>query len=248
MNLEEALLTQLAQHANAAHAKHAVSYHKSSFPILGCSMPALRSIATHTWDDAAKNRSHSRIRTIATKTWKATNSHEVMTICLLYFSNRKSENTLADWRVLKTWAQKIDNWAHSDMLSDIYADLFDRHRELYDTFQTWNANRHPWKRRLSLTSLYYYSSMRKNPLSAKRVLPLVRARLHDEHFYVQRAVGWTLRECGNLHPKPTEAFVQKYVHDLSSIAFTTATERWQKQKKNPLLKHRKDARKRQSAN
>ena len=234
MLLEKQIKTALKPHKNPKRAKHDIGYLKSSIPTLGCSIPSVRKVAKQTWNELSIDHTHSEIRKIATELWNKTNVHEVMTVCLLYFSERKAQNALADWRTLKTWSKRIDNWAHSDALSDIYADLLDRHRELYETFQKWNDHKEPWKRRLSLTSLLYYSSMRKNPLPASKILPLVTPRINDAHFYVQRAVGWTLRECGDLYQRPTETFIKKHVTDLSSIAFTTAVEKWRKTKKEPL--------------
>ena len=246
MNLESEILTTLKPFANPESAEYDQNYLNTEFPTTGASMPAIRKVAKALYKELGQNRTRNQMRIMIARLWKQTSSHDVMTICLLYFSSRKKENALADWRVLKMWASKIDNWAHSDMLSDIYADMLDREENrdaLYEEFQLWNSHKHPWKRRLSLTSLCYYSSMRKNPLPAKDILPLVKARLGDEHFYVQRAVGWTLRECGNLHPRPTEIIIKKHVGALSSIAFSTATEKWSKQRKTPLLQQRKEIRK-----
>lgn len=244
MNLQKQILRGLRVHANPKRAAHDIGYLKSSFPTLGCSIPALRTLTKSLFCKSLAHATdlHVQTRLQLHNLWRTTNTHEIMTICLLYFSLRKPDNTLADWRVLKSWASKIDNWAHSDALSDIYADILDRHRELYQTFNTWNNDKHPWKRRLSLTSLLYYSSMRSNPLPASKILPLIKPRINDEHFYVQRAIGWTLRECGNLYPAPTEAFIQKHLTQLSSIAFSTATEKWTTYDKMKACQKRRQAR------
>jgi len=260
MNLESRIITDLKPNANPKRAEHDRGYLNSQFPTTGAPMPAIRKVTKQLVEDLSSEHSHTQIRTLVHQTWKSTQAHDVMTVCLLSFSSRKPQNTLSDWRLLKSWAPKIDNWAHSDMLSDVYADLLDRlcnnhpqpllekegsrWQELYETFLAWNDHPHPWKRRLSLTSLLYYSAMRKKPLPANNILPLVKKRLGDDHFYVQRAVGWTLRECGNLYPNPTEAFIKKHLLDLSSIAFSTATEKWDKQYKKALVQKRKRERRR----
>ena len=244
MTLERSILKRLKPHCNPKRAAHDVGYVKSQLPTLGCSIPTVRKVAKQTFAELSTEYSHAQIRKMVSTVWKTAKTHDVMTVCLLYFSARKPQNDLSDWRVLKSWSTRIDNWAHSDVLSDIYADLLERHRkEVYPTFKEWNTHREDWKRRLSLTSLLYYSNSRNNALPVKKILPLVKARISDEHFYVQRAVGWTLRECGNLYPKPTEVFIKKHLTDLSSIAFTTATEKWSKTKKEPLKRARKKARK-----
>ncbi len=176
--------------------------------------------------------------------WKKADVHESLSIPLLYFALRKGKNDLHDWRFLQTWSRKIDNWAHSDALSSLYADLLERHpKELYATFKKWNRSALPWQRRLSLTSLLYYASERTRVLSATKIFSLVRPRLDDPHPYVQKAVGWTLREASRCHPKETRAFVKKNLQKISSAAFVAAVENDPTKEKERLKSQRRDARK-----
>jgi 3-methyladenine DNA glycosylase AlkD len=54
------------------------------------------------------------------------------------------------------------------------------------------------------------------------VLPLVTACLDDEREYVQKAVGWVLREMGRAHPEEIRAFIDKHGAAMSPAALRRA--------------------------
>jgi 3-methyladenine DNA glycosylase AlkD len=164
-----------------------------------------------------------------------------MSVALAWFDDRKQMEILVDyWPMLKKWSAQIDNWAHSDTLSGIYSRVLEQSPELaYSTLQKWNQSKNPWLRRLSIVSLFYYSSQRKKVLPLRKVLSLVEPQLDYEHYYVQKGVGWTLREAGNVYPKETFSFLEKNIRRLSPAAFSAATEKLTKQQKDRLKALRK---------
>ena len=80
-------------------------------------------------------------------------------------------------------------------------------------------------------------------LPPKKILTLAKHRIDDPHFFVQRGVGWCLRECWNVYPKETYDFLEAYANRLSAIAFSTASEKISEQKRTRLKVIRKEARK-----
>ncbi|MCH8049672.1 DNA alkylation repair protein [Patescibacteria group bacterium] len=242
-NLEKIILRKLKPHEDKKRAEHYVGYINSAYSLLGCNMPTIRRVAREIaseFDHLPWRQQRRRL----TDLWKRSEIFDVLYVMLIIYSNRQKQNDLSDWRILKSWSSKIDNWAHSDTLSDMIASQLERYpKEIYSVMKQWNRSKNPWQRRLSLTSLLYYSTYRSYPLKPDKILPLIKARLDDQDIYVQKAVGWALRECGNCYPKETGNFIKKYVTDLSSIAFTTSTEKWSRKEKEPLKKKRKAFRK-----
>lgn len=227
--LERDILAALKPHANKARAAHDIGYVKSRFTLLGCNMPSIRSVAK-TFMSASTAE--------LDQTWNTSTSFDVLYVLLIILSEQPVLDS--HWPMMKRWSKKIDNWAHSDMLSDMIAQLLETQPDrIYPDLARWNASTLPWRRRLSLTSLLYYSSKRTCLLPANKILPLVKARLKDSDLYVQKAVGWTLREAGNCYPDVVETFIKKHVTQLSPVAFTSATEKWSANKKEPLEQLRK---------
>jgi 3-methyladenine DNA glycosylase AlkD len=176
--------------------------------------------------------------------WKESELFEVMSQCLVFVQrNIKKLDRDKLWAVTKGWVKKIDNWGHSDMLSGIYAWLLEQDEEMvYPQLVKWNSSRNPWERRQSLVSIFEYSSKRSGLVAVNKVLILVSSLLHDDHKFVQKAVGWTLREAGNVYPAETWQFLVKHHKELSAIAYSAAIEKRTPKEKEELKAMRKAAR------
>lgn len=156
---------------------------------------------------------------------------------------KKDTELISVWPVIKKWQDKVDNWGLSDCLSKIFSKLLEIDPGLvYQTLSQWNKSEDPWKRRQSLVSLIYYSSVRKTVLPFKKQIKFIRKLLPDENYFVQKGVGWTLRELGNVYPDSTWNFILDNVKKISLIAFTAAIEKLDKTKKEKLIQIRKGIR------
>lgn len=173
--------------------------------------------------------------------WLNSDCFEVMSMALAWFYEPRQKHILKQhWSLLKKWSARIDNWAHSDTLSGIYARILEQDPEMiYPTLVKWNSSKNPWLRRLSIVSLIYYSSQREKVLPLKKILDLIQPQLEFDHYYVQKGVGWTLREVYNVYPEKTFAFVEKNIGKISAHAFSAATEKMPPKKKQHLKTLRK---------
>ena len=140
--------------------------------------------------------------------WHESLCFEVMLSALSYFLQAKRmKNAIEYWPLLHGWAERVDNWPHSDCLSKFYSQCLETHPQLVlPQLKKWNVSSNPWLQRQSIVSLLYYASARKKVLPFKTLIALVKRHLKSEHMYMQKGVGWTLREIGNVYPKETWFF------------------------------------------
>lgn len=242
MNPAQEIETQLKKYPIRTSAYHPESYiggGQSQLRYLGLRVPDLHLALKKGF--SFSGRSPDEQAKIWDEVWWSSDCYEVMALALGWFYlPKQSALCLRKWPLLKRWSSRIDNWAHSDSLSGIYARLHEEDSaKLYPTFQKWNVSRNPWLRRLSIVSLIYYSSQREKVLPAKQILSLVEPQLDHEHYYVQKGVGWTLRECHNVYPDVTYAFLEKHITRLSSYAFSASTEKMSPSKKARLKSMRR---------
>jgi 3-methyladenine DNA glycosylase AlkD len=131
-------------------------------------------------------------------------------------------------KVLPKWIKKVDNWAHSDNLSKYLTRLLE-HDETKKDMQTlilkWNQSHALWERRQSLICLFYYARTKKKQVEFDFAQPLILNLIHDKEYYVQKAVGWALRECYNVYPDQTYQFIKNNVKYINPVAFTTSIEK-----------------------
>lgn len=172
--------------------------------------------------------------------WFSSEVFEVKMVVLYWVMQLQDEVLIKFIGPLINWAKEIDNWATSDMLSSVYSRVFEKSPSLLlSTFKMWNRHANPWLRRQSLISLYYYARMRKRKPSFFLSQSFVSRNFFYPEYYVQKAVGWTLREMYQTYPEQTLELIKKNVSQLSSVAWVAATEKLPAAIKKPLLETRK---------
>jgi 3-methyladenine DNA glycosylase AlkD len=172
--------------------------------------------------------------------WQHSDTFEVTLLAAHFANKRPVEELFFHRKKLVKWIGRIDNWALSDELSNIMAKLIEyKASEFYPYYQRWNVSKNPWERRLSMVGLLYYKQLRKKYLPYNKIIKMVKPHLQDPHYYVQKAVGWTLRECWNVYPKQTYEYLVQNAHLIPAGGWTAATEKLSKSDKERLKKLRK---------
>jgi 3-methyladenine DNA glycosylase AlkD len=205
--------------------------------------PSQRSLVKHRYSFSEKSLSEQLI--IWDYIWN--NSSDIW-ICVQAFffieSKMKDEEFLLDtWDVIKKWQKKIDNWGLCDALSKIYTKILEIIPErVLKQLQQWNKSTNLWDRRQSLISLLYFSRTKKVFLPFDTIINLLNELVNDPEYYVQKAVGWTLRELCSVYPNETKEYLENKIKDISPIAFTIAIEKLDRREKEKLKNIRKSSR------
>jgi 3-methyladenine DNA glycosylase AlkD len=133
------------------------------------------------------------------------------------------------WPVIVHWQDQVDDWGLCDALAKIYTKiLVAEPQKVYDQLKAWNTDKDLWKRRQSVVSLLYYSRTKKQHPSFIQIKQLLVPLLGDKEYYVQKGVGWTLRELRNVYPNETLAWLKQDIKLISAVAFTIAIEKLDK--------------------
>ena len=88
-------------------------------------------------------------------------------------------------------------------------------------------------------SLLFYSSSRNTFPEPELVFALLEARLVDPDYYVQKGLGWCLREAYHVWPKDVLAFLDAHIVELAPAAWQAATEKLTPSDKQRLKANRK---------
>jgi len=105
--------------------------------------------------------------------------------------------------------------------------------------EQWNKSTNPWDRRQSLVSLLYFSRTKKVVLPYKTIINFIDSLINDPEYYVQKAIGWSIKESYNVYPNETLQYLNENINRVSAIAFTAATEKLKKEDKERLKGVRK---------
>jgi 3-methyladenine DNA glycosylase AlkD len=214
-------------------------YIGTSYDFIGLTVPAQRSVFKKGYSFSHLPPEQQFL--IWDALWKTAAVYETLTQAIFFAEkNKRNVPPFILWNYIRSWVSGIDNWAHSDGLSDLYAFLLEEDQEMvYPQLILWNVSENPWERRQSILSLLEYSKKRKKVLPVSKILPLIQRLIPDEHVFVQKAVGWSLRETGNVYPDETWQFLLKHCTALSPAAFVAATEKRSAEDKEFLKSLRK---------
>jgi len=103
----------------------------------------------------------------------------------------------------------------------------------------WNNSNNLWERRQSLVALYYYARTKNQFVPFELSTKLIKNLINDKEYYVQKAVGWALRESYNVYPKQTYQFIEENIKLIKPAAFTTCLEKMSDKQKLVLKQKRK---------
>jgi len=240
-------LQEVADRLQRCRASNPFAYdvYNTSLEVWHVPMPAMRSCFRAGYSFA--NRPARDQERIWIANWEQSRVLELRLQSLLFFESMPLAQLHLRWRRLKQLAAGIENWAESDLLSSLIARVreYDGDTVMPVLYQ-WNTSPQFWLRRQSLVSLFYYQRHRKIQPPVNDVFALLQPLLPDREHYVQKGVGWTLREAVQVYPQQTLAFVDQHCEQLSSVAFTTVMEKTPAAERE-LFKQRRSRRKSRAA-
>lgn len=198
------------------------NHYNSPTPTLGLSVPQSRAALKAGY--SFLRYAPDRVLEIFDHIWKNGKYFEEMSQPIYHYE--KKSLSVDEFNTISGWIEKCDNWAHSDGLSSIYARVLEEMPELVlPVLQNWNRSDNPWKRRQSVVSLLYYARLRKKILPYELLIGMVTNLLADDEYYVQKGVGWTIREIYNCYPEATLRFIEAQLDQISAAAWQATSEK-----------------------
>lgn len=224
-----------------AQAERLRLYHGSEVPHLGLSVPVQRQ-ALRSGYSFSKLRFEQQLP-VWNAVWRRARYYETKTQALYYCAARRKPADLVQlWPVVRDWVEMVDCWDTSDELSSVYARILEVEAlagEVYTVLCTWNRSANPWKRRRSILSLLYYCRSRRSILPSAKILPLIETLLGDDNRFVQKAVGWSLREALTPFPIETMAFIRRHAQALPPVSFAEATRKLSPELRGEIIAKRR---------
>ena len=174
--------------------------------------------------------------------WKASDNWWVRIHAYFFLEQQvaKKDQLRAIWETSASWQDDVNDWGLCDALAKLNTKALEAYpQDVYPELARWNKSENPWKRRQSVVSLLYFYRTKKSYLPFDKIAALVTPLLPDKEYYVQKGVGWTLREMHSVYPELTFEYDQKHIRSISPIAFTIAIEKMTAAEKDSLKSIRK---------
>ncbi len=151
----------------------------------------------------------------------------------------KPKEILLSWNTIKFWQENVINWGECDALAKLYTKILELISEkALPILQQWNKSTNQWKRRQSVVSLLYFQRTKTKFLPFEVIVKSVDNLLNDKEYYVQKGVGWTLKELYQVYPKPTFEYLKKNIKRIKPAAYSHAIEKLTTKERAELKKLR----------
>lgn len=199
-----ALRAALRQQTNAERAIHEKRYLKSSENFLGVSVPRGHQIAKE-FRRTQPNLSTMALYEIAQALWSG-EYHEEKRLAVQLLDAYAKTLTADAWPMLFHWLQTAGSWDLVDeTAAHLIGALIERYPEFNVEIEQWVMHENFWIRRAALVC--HVLAIRHNTVPPVCIYQLCDSLMTDREYYVQKALGWVLRECAGKDPDGTMAFL-----------------------------------------
>ena len=190
--LEEALAA-LAACGDAERAAGAAAYHKIDRPYLGIAVPLIEDMA-RLW--RAQTTLEERVA-LANGLWRS-NIHEAMIAAAKLLTQARIRPDDAVWSTIAAWAPEFEGWAVADHACNAGGRRLIGAPERLDEIEGWLHNSNIWTRRAALVITLPFTKS-NHPDAAEqaargRILGWCAELAPDRDWFLQKAIGWWLRE------------------------------------------------------
>jgi 3-methyladenine DNA glycosylase AlkD len=205
----EAALAALQAHADAERAAGVAAYMKVARTYLGVPMPVVNDL-TKEWRQALGVAERVAL---ADALWQ-TDIHEARIAAAKLLTQARIRPDAAVWALIKSWVPDFDGWAIADHA------CMAGHRRLMaepariDEVEPWTVSEHLWTRRAALVITLPWARL-NNPKPEdiavrERVLGWAAGYVDDRAWFIQKAVGWWLRDLSKHDAERVRVFLDAH--------------------------------------
>lgn len=127
----------------------------------------------------------------------------------------KKFTTLADLPKLKKLVIAKSWWENVDTLVKVFTDLYLSYpSEMTPIMLTWSEDSNLWVKRVALEFQLLLKKQTDTELLAKIIIN----NLGSDEFFINKAIGWALRDYSKTDPKWVAGFIATYRNELSALS------------------------------
>lgn len=210
-------LQELAARADPGRVRDMEAYHKVARPYLGTDLPAINEIAT-AWRHAMEPAERVAL---AQALW-ATNVFEARVAAGKLLTQARIKDDGAVWAAIAGFVPEFDSWAIADHMSKAGDRRLVADPGRLDEVEGWVSSPHMWSRRAALVMTLPWTKLThpkpEEIAQRERVLGWAAELVADREWFIQKAVGWWLRELSKRDPERVRAFLEDHGAAMKGFA------------------------------
>lgn len=221
----EAALERLRRSADPAKAVQSAKYHRARRVCLGVPNPVLTVLAQE-W---RRTVSLPDRLVLADGLWSS-DIHEARVLAAkLLEQARIRPDDVGAWNLIQSWVPDFDAWAIADHVCMAGQKRLVAQPSRVEAVEVWVGSDQMWTRRAALVITLPWARVRSPSAGdlaiRERVLGWCEALVPDQAWFIQKAIGWWLRELSSRDPDRVRAFLAGHGGGLKAFARREAVRR-----------------------
>jgi 3-methyladenine DNA glycosylase AlkD len=124
------------------------------------------------------------------------------------------------WAFVTERLADLDGWAVADNLASVASRCLIEDPDRLAVVEAWIESPHVWTRRAALVFTLPWAKQKRDP---ERMLGWAGRLADDGEWFIQKAIGWWLRELSKREPKRVRRFLTEHGKRLKGVARREAT-------------------------
>ena len=205
------LIDDLLIHKNKELAVSMCAYMRNQFQYLGIPTPLRRKICKVYFNEAKKLK---KIEWKFIKTCWDNPYREMQYIAVDYLTIMKDFLTIQDVSKIRKLAITKSWWDTIDGLDKIIGDIALSYPDVSEIMISWSQDENIWLRRIAID----HQLNRKNKTNTELLEKIIANNFGVDEFFINKAIGWSLREYSKINPQWVKCFIKKHKEQLSPLS------------------------------
>lgn len=184
---------------------------RNQFPFLGIQSVKRRELSKDFLREARKKQEVDW--DFVHKCWEK-DEREFQYVAIDYLKRMEKFLTAEDIPKLKNLALAKSWWDTIDALDKIIGGIALAYPEVTETLIKWSVDENIWLRRIAIN----HQRGRKEKTDTDLLEKIIVNNLGQTEFFINKAIGWSLREYSKVNPDWVRDFIEKYQEDLAPLS------------------------------
>lgn len=202
---------------NDKKAKEMSAYMKNQFEFLGIPSKPRNEIQNKIFKSVSKEEEYIDFK-FSDKCYK-NKYREFQYAAIGYLNFKKKYLNISHIEILKKYILIKSWWDTIDGLDRIVGDIALRDKRVNEILLNWSLDKNIWLRRIAID----HQLLRKEKTNTKLLEQIIINNLNRQEFFINKAIGWSLRDYSKTNPKWVKEFVKKYKDSMSNLSIKEAS-------------------------
>lgn len=205
----------LHQHKNPEQAPKMQAYMRNLFPFLGVPKP-LRAQVCKPFFKASKNQP---VHWDFIEACWGVQEREFQYVAVDYLRLKKAQLTPEELPLLQRLVVEKSWWDTVDNLALPLGEIIFRYAETTPEILAWSVHKNMWLRRIAII----HQLLRKEKTSQPLLEEILVNNLGQKEFFINKAIGWALRDYSKTNPEWVSHFLRKYGQRMATLSVREAS-------------------------